>query len=70
MKRFYFPDMQEIENYPDDEPYPSYLIYGKTKKKRPLHIVCAYSKEEDLVIVITVYQPDPQKWIDNERRKI
>jgi hypothetical protein len=58
-----------IEDYPEDEPYPSCLIYGKTKKERPMHIVCAYSSEDDLTIVITVYHPDPEKWIGNERRK-
>lgn len=58
-----------IEDYPDDEPYPSCLIYGRTKRERPLHIVCAYSREDDLTIIITVYQPDPNKWINNERRK-
>jgi len=32
-----------IENYPEDEPYPSCLIYGRTTKNRPLHAVCALS---------------------------
>ena len=58
-----------IESYPEDEPYPSCLLYGRTSDNRPLHIVCAYSREENMVIVITVYQPDPEKWIDFERRK-
>lgn len=58
-----------IENYPDDKPYPSCLIYGKTEEERPLHVVCAYSKDDDIAIIITVYQPDPQKWIEYERRK-
>jgi hypothetical protein len=59
-----------IESYPDDELYPSCLIYGKTSEDRPLHVVCAYSKESDIVIIITVYQPDPARWSDFERRKI
>ena len=59
-----------IESYPDDAPYPSCLINGRTSKNRPLHIVCAYSKADDIVIIITVYQPTPEKWIDFERRKI
>lgn len=46
-----------IEGYPDDEPYPSCLIYGRTSGNRPLHIVCAYSAEEEVVIIITVYEP-------------
>jgi len=57
-----------IEDYPEDEPYPSCLIYGRTEKDRPLHIVNAYSKEDDLSVIITVYQPSRQKWIDYERR--
>ncbi|HDZ00159.1 MAG TPA: DUF4258 domain-containing protein [Nitrospirae bacterium] len=59
-----------IESYPEDEPYPSCLIYGRTSESRPLHIVCAYGKDDGIVIIITVYQPDPGKWIDFERRKI
>jgi hypothetical protein len=58
-----------IENYPEDEPYPSCLIYGKTSGKRPIHVVGAYSGESDIAIKITVYQPDPARWIDFERRK-
>jgi len=59
-----------IEVYPDDEPYPSCLILGRTSENRPIHIVCAYSSESDLAIIITVYQPDPNRWVDFERRKI
>jgi hypothetical protein len=58
-----------IEEYPDDEPYPSVLIYGKTTKGRPVHTTCAYSGEDDLAIVVTVYHPDVKKWIDYRRRK-
>lgn len=48
-----------IESYPDGKPYPSVLIYGMTDQGRPIHVVCAYSEEEDLAIVVTAYQPDP-----------
>jgi hypothetical protein len=58
-----------IEKYLMDKPYPSVLIFGRTKKDRPLHIVCAYNKDEDLAIVITVYHPDPNLWIEYKRRK-
>lgn len=58
-----------IEEYPEDTPYPSVLILGRTSISRPLHIVCAYNKEESLAIVITVYQPDPELWIEYKRRK-
>jgi hypothetical protein len=58
-----------IETYPDDTPYPSVLIFGMTDANRPLHVVCAYDKGDDRVVVVTVYQPDPDRWEDNRRRK-
>ena len=52
------------------DPYPSFLIYGKIKALRPLHVVCAFNKIEKLTFVVTVYQPDPDLWLDyNEMRK-
>ncbi|OGS20016.1 MAG: hypothetical protein A2252_01855 [Elusimicrobia bacterium RIFOXYA2_FULL_39_19] len=58
-----------IEAYKTDKPYPSVLINGKTIKNRPLHIVCSYSPENDIVIIITVYHPNPALWISFRRRK-
>jgi hypothetical protein len=58
-----------IEMYPDDKPYPSVLIFGKTAANRPLHTVCAYDGGSDRAVIVTVYQPDPQRWEDNRRRK-
>ena len=57
-----------IESYEYDTPYPSILILGRTNTGRPIHIVCAYSSDDNLAIVITVYQPDPSRWIDYRRR--
>jgi hypothetical protein len=58
-----------IEEYPEDKPYPSVLIYGKANSNRPLHLVCAYNDADDLIIVVTVYEPDPNLWIDFKERK-
>ena len=58
-----------IEVYPDDQPYPSCLIYGRTIENRPLHIVCALDNEELLSIVITAHEPHPEKWIEFSRRR-
>jgi len=58
-----------IEEYPEDKPYPSVLIFGKTMAGYPLHIVCAYNDEEDLTIIITVYRPNPALWVEYKRRK-
>ena len=51
-----------IEDYPDDKPYPSCLIFGRAQSGRPLHIVCAPVLDETLLIVITTYEPDRNKW--------
>lgn len=59
-----------IEAYAEDEPYPSCLIYGRTSENRPLHIVCAYTMDSNVAIIITAYQPNPDIWIDFERRKL
>lgn len=60
---------ETIESYLDDQPYPSCLILGYVAM-RPLHVV--YAKDENnTVIVITVYEPTPDKWSDDfkTRRK-
>ena len=59
-----------IENYPDDKPYPSCLIYGQTFNGDPIHSVWAYNVQNEWAVLITVYRPDPERWIDwRERRK-
>ncbi len=58
-----------VEEYSNDRPYPSCLVYGKTKRSRPLHVVCAPVIGEELLVIITVYQPDPNRWIDFKWRK-
>lgn len=36
-----------IEEYLTDKPYPSYLIFGRTLNKRPIHAVCAWNQDEE-----------------------
>jgi hypothetical protein len=50
-----------IEDYPDDKYGPSYLILGRTATGRPLHVQCS-DPSRPLVKIITVYQPDPNRW--------
>ena len=57
-----------IEDYPDDKYGPSYLILGFTKAGHPLHVQCSYPSRP-LVKIITLYQPDPDLWIDYRVRK-
>jgi len=42
---------------------------GSPIEDRPLHVLCAYTKDEETAIIITTYQPDPDRWIGFERRK-
>jgi len=58
-----------IEDYPDDKPYPSCLIFGRTLDSDPIHSVWAYNIENDWAVLVTVYKPDPILWIDWKRRK-
>lgn len=52
-----------IENYPDDYPYPSCLLLGYFNN-RALHVVYA-TDEADNAIVITVYEPSTEKWMED-----
>ena len=58
-----------IEYYPDDKPYPSCLIYGLNFNQEPIHSVWAYNAENKWAVLITVYRPDPDQWIDWKKRR-
>lgn len=49
-----------IEEYEDDYPYPSCLVYGISLKNKILHVVCAPSETE--LWIITAYYPDNVEW--------
>ena len=57
-----------IEDCPEDKYGPSCLIYGTTVQGRPLHVQCSYPSKPKIKI-ITVYQPDPEEWIDYKKRR-
>lgn len=54
-----------IETYPDDPRGYSCLILGK-KDDCFIHTVCGF--KNDYLIIITVYIPEPPKWIDERTR--
>jgi len=58
-----------IEDYPDDTPYPSCLIYGHTFSGDPVHSVWAYNYDNQWSVLITVYRPDPDRWINFHKRR-
>lgn len=58
-----------IEEYPDDFPNPSCLIFGYSVKDRILHIVAGCDNIN--IYIITAYYPDTRKFEDDlkTRRK-
>jgi hypothetical protein len=59
---------QIVEDYPDDKYGPSCLLLGFTLSDRPLHILCSYPSRP-LVKIVTLYEPDPDQWIDYRTRR-
>ena len=57
---------ETIEEYPDDKYSPSCLIYGKTDTGRDLHVQLSLPSS---VVIITVYDPDPEEWINCKIRR-
>ena len=52
-----------IEEYENDYPYPSCLVYGIDLNNKVLYVVCGTSETE--LWVITAYYPDNIKWKDD-----
>ena len=55
-----------IEEYPDDEPYPSYLTLH-FDQEGALHVV--YALGDQKYIISTAYRPDPDKWVSDFRQR-
>ena len=54
---------QIIEQYPDDYPYPSCLLFGTDLKANPLHIVVG--SDGTILFMITSYYPDSDSFEPN-----
>ncbi len=59
---------EEIESYPEDEPYLSRLVLGWVEG-RPIHVVAADNDEGDETFVITVYEPSLDLWEPGFKRR-
>ena len=57
-----------IEDYPDDFPFPSCLIFGRNSGGEEIHSVWAYEELKEIAILVTVYRPDSEEWINWRRR--
>lgn len=56
-----------IEDYPEHRRGACCLLHGLTSSGRSLHIVCTTDKP--VLILITVYEPTPPKWITPTQRR-
>ncbi len=56
-----------LEDYPDDPRGHSCLVLGFTASGLPLHAVCGLARE--MLIIITLYRPDPAEWMNWRTRK-
>ena len=59
-----------IEEYQDDLPFPSVLVNGVTDNHRPLHAVVGIDAELHRLYLITIYEPDPDKWSENFTKRV
>ena len=50
-----------VNEYPDDKPFPSKLLYAYCNN-RNLHVVCSENYLEDEIIVITAYEATTDSW--------
>jgi len=56
-----------IEERPDDVPCPPRVMLGWVRG-RPIHVVATEGEEGETVIV-TVYEPEPDRWTDAFTRR-
>jgi hypothetical protein len=49
-----------IEEYPNDYPHPSCLIYGKSTSGKVIHIVVGC--DDDILYMVTAYYPNTEKF--------
>ena len=57
-----------VAEYPEDQPYPSYLILGFAGS-RPVHIIVARDVADETCYVVTAYVPDRSLWSDDFRTR-
>ena len=59
---------ETVADYPDDNPYPSRLLLGFVES-RPLHVVVAWDAGTGTCIIVTAYEPQPEKWEPGFRKR-
>lgn len=52
-----------IEDYPNDYPHPSCLLFGYSMNKKVIHVVAGYDGNN--LFIITAYYPNTEKFLDD-----
>ncbi|MBI4232514.1 DUF4258 domain-containing protein [Candidatus Peregrinibacteria bacterium] len=62
---------EQIEDYPQDKPYPSALFFG-WHNDTPIHVVVALDEQNLYAYIITVYEPNLDEFKEDykTRRKV
>ena len=56
-----------IEEYENDYPYPSCLVYGINDNNNVIHVVCGSNGEE--LWIITAYYPNDTEWENDKKTR-
>lgn len=59
-----------IEKYPKRKPYPGCLICGQVSNTTHVHSVWQYNRKTGWAVLVTVYRPDPARWINWRKRRL
>ena len=60
---------EKVEEYPDRWPLPGCLVLSFLQQGEPVHSVWAYNETTRWEVLVTVYGPDPSRWIDWRYRR-
>ncbi|MFH1288968.1 MAG: DUF4258 domain-containing protein [bacterium] len=63
-----FKNLEIIENYPGDRRGSSCLVLGFTNEHKPLHFVLG-NLEKEKILIITMYRPNVEEWINFRLRR-
>ena len=57
-----------IEDYPEDKRGHSCLVYEKSRVGKDIHVLCGTAY--DILWIITVYEPNPEGWVNPKTRRV
>ncbi len=58
-----------IEEDVKGRPYSPCIVYGTVRSGEVIHSVWAYSDKSRWAVLLTVYRPDPEHWVDAKTRR-